>query len=390
MTRSRSSAPRPRVRSRAFPRRHPRPTRMTSTPSQRRSRRRTCFGTSRGGGSRALCARGQRANHFPGSGAMTSKATLATLRLEGPGAARVPATLAPDWSRRGRHGRRRTPPTETDAWLAKLRGAWRREGAETRTERIVSRVFARGDFGTRRRRAETRAAPAARRRARLRLGRVRVGARAETDGERRRRATEKSARRFSRARRRRVGKTAPISVPSVGVWEAFEFDETLLRFVGDARAADDCSAASTRRVGRADARSARGGFQTGRAARRALARACWTRGTAPARRRRSGDARRRPSSRRWTPPRRLSPRPFTTRTRTRAGTPAARACPGPSRALLRDVPVRFRAGRRVGVRRRAPDPVARRGERVAQPEARQRAARRRPVPALRETRGQVN
>ena len=31
----------------------------------------------------------------------------------------------------------------------------------------------------------------------------------------------------------------PISVPSVGVWEAFEFDETLLRFVGDARAADD-------------------------------------------------------------------------------------------------------------------------------------------------------
>ena len=61
---------------------------------------------------RALRA-GQRANHFPGSGAMTSKATLATLRLEGPGAARVPATLAPDWSSpEDVRARRRTPRTK--------------------------------------------------------------------------------------------------------------------------------------------------------------------------------------------------------------------------------------------------------------------------------------
>ena len=269
-----------------------------------------------------------------------------------------------------------------------------RGGAETRTERIVSRVFARGDFGTRRRRAETRAAPAARRRARLRLGRVRVGARrARTDGERRReRRRNRPAGFFRRARRRRVGKNradfCPVRRGLGGV--RVRRDPASLRG-GRARGGRPARPRVPGGVGRADARSARGGFQTGRADGVARARARVGRAV---RRRRGGGGQetrdgdhRRGDGRRRAVCRLGHSRRERERERERR---KARAVPGPSRALLRDVPVRFRAGRRVGVRGRAPDPVARRGERVAQPEARQRAARRRPVPALRETRGQVN
>ena len=341
---------------------------------------------------RALRA-GQRANHFPGSGAMTSKATLATLRLEGPGAARVPATLAPDWSSPEDVRRAAADAAKaSDAWLA-ARGR-RRSRAETRTERIVDEsslasllaaTLARGDVAQRRVRRPLRVVGAPSTWActcsRAARGRRRATA---SDGE--------SAAGFpARAATSRWKKPAGrfLSRPS-GFGGVRRRDPASLRG-GRARGGRPARPRVPGGVGRADARSARGGFQTGRAD--GVARARARVGRAVRRRRggggqetRDGDHRRGDGRRRAV--RRLGhSRRERERERERR---KARAVPGPSRALLRDVPVRFRAGRRVGVRGRAPDPVARRGERVAQPEARQRAARRRPVPALRETRGQVN
>ena len=195
---------------------------------------------------RALRA-GQRANHFPGSGAMTSKATLATLRLEGPGAARVPATLAPDWSSPEDVRRAAADAAnETDAWLAKrathgdvrvLRHAPNESSNESSLASLLAATLARGDVAQRRVRRPLRVDGRA-----FDLG-VYVFARGareqtESDGES---DGEIGPPVFSGARGDvALEKTGgPISVPSVGVWEAFEFDETLLRFVGDARAADD-------------------------------------------------------------------------------------------------------------------------------------------------------
>jgi hypothetical protein len=195
---------------------------------------------------RALRA-GQRANHFPGSGAMTSKATLATLRLEGPGAARVPATLAPDWSspedvRRAAED----AANETDAWLAKRAThgdvrVLRHAPNESSLASSLAATLARGDVAQRRVRRPLRVDGRA-----FDLG-VYVFARGAAPREQTESDGESDGEIgffppvFSGARGDvALDKTGgPISVPSVGVWEAFEFDETLLRFVGDARAADD-------------------------------------------------------------------------------------------------------------------------------------------------------
>lgn len=166
---------------------------------------------------RALRA-GQRANHFPGSGAMTSKATLATLRLEGPGAARVPATLAPDWSS-PEDVRRAAADTanETDAWLAKRAThgdvrVLRHAPNESSVASALAATLARGDVAQRRVRRPLR-----------------------VDG----RAFDLGVYVFARGAREQTESDGESDGETVGVWEAFEFDETLLRFVGDARAADD-------------------------------------------------------------------------------------------------------------------------------------------------------
>ena len=194
---------------------------------------------------RALRA-GQRANHFPGSGAMTSKAALATLRLEGPGAARVPVTLAPDWSS-PEDVRRAAADTarEPDAWLAKrathgdvrvLRSdarAVRADSADddssfntsTRLEAMLASTLKSGDVAQRRVRRPLRVDGRA-----FDFG-VYVFARGVRPDEKKL-SDESEARNAS---------SSSGGLGLVGSWEAFEFDETLLRFVGDeeARAADD-------------------------------------------------------------------------------------------------------------------------------------------------------
>ena len=318
---------------------------------------------------RALRA-GQRANHFPGSGAMTSKATLATLRLEGPGAA-APATPPRTGPRRrtcGRGGGHR------ELNRRPARAATRAPRRRRDTHRTnVSRVFARGDFGTRRRRAETRAAPAARRRARLRLGRVRARALApRTDGERRRERRRNRPAGFSGAQGDvALEKTAPISVPSVGVWERSSSTRPCLPW-GRARrsrpARPRAPAAGTSTPARL------GRVPTGRAD--GVARSRARVGRAVRRRRGGGGQETRDGDHRRGDGRRRAVCRLGHSRRERERERCRKRAPLPDRVTHFFETFRFDfVWTTVGVRGRAPDPVARRGERVAQPEARQRAAK---------------
>ena len=186
--------------------------------------------------------KGQRSNHFPGSGAMTSKATLATLRLEGPGAKRVPNTLAPNWSS-PEDVRRAAAETKdlSDAWLAKraTHGDVRvvRHPPNDDSAHASARSIKRDDS----RNLESSSPMDARQAlesaltAELKSGNVvqrRVRRPLRVDG----RAFDFGVYVFARG-----GKSDKDSeeLGSVGSWEAFEFDETLLRFASDERIMDD-------------------------------------------------------------------------------------------------------------------------------------------------------
>ena len=90
----------------------PRPTRMTSTPSQRRSPRRTCFGTSRSRTRPRALRAGPAREPLPGLGAMTTRPRSRRSAWRGR-ARRVPATSPRTGPRRRTCGtRRRTPRTK--------------------------------------------------------------------------------------------------------------------------------------------------------------------------------------------------------------------------------------------------------------------------------------
>lgn len=187
---------------------------------------------------------GQRSNHFPGSGAMTSKATLATLRLEGPGAKRVPNTLAPDWSS-PEDVRRAAAETkdESDAWLAKRathgdvrvvrHGPSEREASARASRTRDDSRHESSEKAPTEKNARLRALESALS-AELANGNVvqrRVRRPLRVDG----RAFDFGVYVFARG-----GKSDDaVDIGSVGYWEAFEFDETLLRFASDERSADD-------------------------------------------------------------------------------------------------------------------------------------------------------